>query len=110
MKVDNKIIYIAGFLIIAVMVVATLAYGNSNGKEFGGSDDAAEDVVQEEDPDFEPWTKGIWGDYELPGETESLLFALQAAIGAIIIGYFIGRYTKNKAESAATVEAATSEE
>ena len=28
--------------------------------------------------------------YELPGETESLLFAVQAAIGAIIIGYFIG--------------------
>ena len=27
-----------------------------------------------------------------------MLFALQAAIGAIIIGFFIGRYTKNKSE------------
>ena len=27
-----------------------------------------------------------------------MLFALQAAIGALIIGFFAGRYTKNKAE------------
>jgi cobalt transport protein len=32
--------------------------------------------------------------WEVPGETESLLFALQAAIGASIIGFFIGRYGK----------------
>lgn len=94
---NNKMVYIGGFAIIAILVIVTLAYGASNGFEFGGADDGARDVVDEVDPDFEPWTNGIWGDYELPSETASLLFALQAAIGAIIIGYFIGRYTSRKA-------------
>ena len=94
----NWQIYALGFAVIAVFVVGVLAWGNANGEEFGGADDGAEGVVEEVDPDFEPWTKGIWGDYELPGETESLLFAVQAAIGAIIIGYFIGRSVQKKKE------------
>ena len=80
---------------IAVAVIAILAYGNANGFGFGGADDAAGGIVGD---DYVPWWSGIWGSYELPGETESMLFALQAAIGAIIIGFFIGRYTKNKSE------------
>ena len=89
----SKAIYIAGFAVIAVVVIAILAYGASVGFEFGGADDAAGSLV----PD-EPWWTGIWGDYELPGETESMLFALQAAIGAIIIGFVIGRFTRTRAE------------
>ena len=89
----SKGIYVAGFVVIAVVVIAILAYGASVGFEFGGADDAAGSLV-----DGEPWWTGIWGDYELPGETESMLFALQAAIGAIIIGFVIGRFTKTKAE------------
>ncbi len=92
---DSKMIYIAGFAVIALMVVGILAYGTTqDGWEFGGADDGAEGVVEEVDPDYEPWFAGLLGDYELPGETESMLFALQAAIGAIIIGYAIGRFTK----------------
>ncbi len=94
----NTKIYIAGFAIIAIFVIVVLAVGNANGDLFGGADDGAEDVVAEVDPDFEPWTSGIWGDYELPGETESLLFAVQAAIGAIVIGYFIGRTVQKRKE------------
>ena len=53
---------------------------------FGGSDDAASEQI--EATNYEPWFSSIW---EPPsGEIESLLFALQAAIGAIIIGYFFG--------------------
>lgn len=55
--------------------------------EFGGADDAAEGVISEIDPSYEPWFKPLT---ELPGETESMLFALQAAIGAGVIGYSIG--------------------
>ena len=91
----SKWVYTAGFAIIAVAVIAILAYGSMHGFGFGGADDAAGGIVGD---DYEPWWTGIWGDYELPGETESMLFALQAAIGAIIIGFFIGRYTKSKAE------------
>jgi cobalt/nickel transport protein len=93
---ESKTIYIAGFAIIALLVIAVLAYGASQDWEFGGADDGAEGVVEEVDPDYEPWWNGIFGDYELPGETEGMLFALQAAIGAIIIGYFIGAYTRKQ--------------
>jgi cobalt transport protein len=88
---SNTTIYIVGFAIIAIMVIGTLAYGLSAGDEFGGSDDSGGSVA-EDDYGYEPWT-GNWMEdlgFELPGETESLLFAVQAAIGAIIIGYFIG--------------------
>ncbi len=95
----SKGIYIAGFAVIAVIVIAILAYGASVGFEFGGADDAAGGIVGD---DYVPWWSGIWGDYELPGETESMLFALQAAIGALIIGFFVGRYTKSKAEKQMT--------
>ncbi|MCP8305147.1 MAG: energy-coupling factor ABC transporter substrate-binding protein [archaeon] len=54
--------------------------------EYGGSDGAAEELITK--TGYEPWFDPIW---EPPsGEIESLLFALQAAIGAIVIGYFVG--------------------
>lgn len=89
----SKAIYVAGFALIAVAVIGILVYGSANGFEFGGADDAAGGIIGE---DYVPWYSGLFGDYELPGETESMLFALQAAIGAIIIGFFIGRYTRSK--------------
>lgn len=50
-------------------------------------------------PDYEPWFQPL---LEPPGgETESLLFALQAALGAGVIGYAIGLYRgrlKNRQE------------
>lgn len=83
--------YAAGFAAIAIAIIAILAYGNANGFEFGGSDDAGSSAIADNNGgSYDPWTDGIWGDYELPDEVESFLFALQAAIGAVIIGYFIG--------------------
>lgn len=96
-KKNNKLVYLAGFAIIIVMVVGTLAYGNTMNSEFGGSDDQGSDVIVEVSPGFAgPWWNGIFGDYEIPGETESMLFALQAAIGAIIIGFFVGYVYRGK--------------
>lgn len=58
------------------------------GAEFEGADDQAEDVINEINSDYEPWFDSIW---EPPsGEIESLLFSLQVAIGAGIIGYIFG--------------------
>ena len=88
---NNQKLYIGCFAVIIVLCVCTLAFANG---EFGGSDDAGGGVA--EDAGYEPWTGDILTiitgdpDYELPGETESCLFAVQAAIGALIIGYFIG--------------------
>ncbi|MCK9323775.1 MAG: energy-coupling factor ABC transporter substrate-binding protein [Candidatus Methanomethylophilaceae archaeon] len=89
-KKNYKFVYIAGFAVIALMVVGTLAYGAGNDSEFSGSDDQGGGIISDLDPGYQPWWDGIFGDYELPSEVESFLFALQAAIGAIIIGFFIG--------------------
>ena len=84
----NTKIYIISFGVIAVMIIGTLLFVNG---DFGGSDDAGGETAG--DYDYKPWTDNWMANFgfELPGETESLLFALQAAIGAIIIGFFIGQ-------------------
>ena len=65
--------------------------------EFGGSDDKGEEVIKTIKPNYEPWAKNL---IELPGdETESLLFALQAALGAGIVGYVLG-YFKGERKNA----------
>ncbi|MEA4978024.1 MAG: energy-coupling factor ABC transporter substrate-binding protein [Methanomassiliicoccaceae archaeon] len=92
MKITNKAFYLLGFAIIAAILIVILAYGAANGFEFSGADDQGGDAITEIDPSYEPWWDGIWGSYELPGETESMLFALQAAIGALIIGYVVGYF------------------
>ncbi len=57
--------------------------------EYGGSDDAASQAVASSQPGFKPWFEPIW---KPPSpEIESLLFAVQAAIGAGTIGYVVGR-------------------
>ncbi|MFZ5911310.1 MAG: energy-coupling factor ABC transporter substrate-binding protein [Chloroflexota bacterium] len=78
---------IAGVVLLAVL---GLVIGNIlvPGSEFGGADGQAEEVIASIDPNVEPWFSPIW---EPPGgETESLLFALQAALGGGIVGYVIG--------------------
>jgi len=74
-------------LLLAVILIAILPLCFVSG-EYGGADDQAEGIIQEVDASYHPWFESLW---EPPsGEIESLLFALQAAIGAGIICYFIG--------------------
>ncbi|MFZ5820867.1 MAG: energy-coupling factor ABC transporter substrate-binding protein [Chloroflexota bacterium] len=83
----NNWLLIAGVILLAVL---GLVIGNIliPGSEFGGADGQAEEVIASIDPNVEPWFSPIW---EPPGgETESLLFALQAALGGGIVGYVIG--------------------
>ncbi|WP_340701544.1 energy-coupling factor ABC transporter substrate-binding protein [Brevibacillus borstelensis] len=86
-------------LILAVAVLAVVPLLVVKDSEFGGADGAAEEAIMEVAPDYEPWFQPL---LEPPGgETESLLFALQAALGAGVIGYAIGLYRgrlKNKQE------------
>ena len=71
--------------------------------EFGGADGMAGELVEESDPDFEPWFQPILE--PASGEVESMLFALQAAIGAGIVGFVLGRITKKPAGAATPEEA-----
>ncbi|WP_217627918.1 energy-coupling factor ABC transporter substrate-binding protein [Bacillus solimangrovi] len=75
-------------LLSIVIFLAVLPMFMHEDSEFGGADGQAEQLISEISPNYEPWFETIW---EPPGgEIESLLFSLQAAIGAIIIGYIIG--------------------
>ena len=64
--------------------------------EFGGADGMAGELVEESDPDFEPWFQPILE--PASGEVESMLFALQAAIGSGIVCFVLGRVTAKKPE------------
>ena len=89
---------ILGVIILTVApLVMYLGHGEDDGY-FGGSDDQGGEAIEEMNPNYQPWFSPIW---EPPsGEIESLLFALQAAIGAIIIGYYIGYFKARKVYSA----------
>ena len=67
-------------LLIAAALLAVIPLALLRDTDFAGADGAAEEIVQELDPDYEPIAQPI---LEPPGgETESLLFCLQAALGA----------------------------
>lgn len=84
-----------------VVILAIFPLFIQKGAEFGGADGEAEEAIGEINSSYEPWFSSIW---EPPsGEIESLLFVLQAALGAGFIGYFIGyargKHKSQKAES-----------
>ena len=55
---------------------------------FAGADNQGMAAVTEIDPEYKPWFEPLW---EPPsGEIESLLFALQAALGSGLLGYYLG--------------------
>jgi cobalt/nickel transport protein len=59
------------------------------GGEFKGSDDMGTDAILQARPGYQPWFQPLW---KPPSdEVESLLFSLQAALGAGFLGYMIGR-------------------
>lgn len=87
--VDKKHIILLA-LVLVILIVPFIMYNGMSEEDgyFGGADGAASEAIEE--TGYEPWFSSIW---EPPsGEIESLLFALQAAIGAIIIGYVLGYY------------------
>lgn len=84
---SNKAKTIILLLLICVMIAVFPLILNKD-SEFEGTDTAASKIVSEIDPDYEVWVDPL---LEPPGsETESLLFCLQAAIGAGVFGYGIG--------------------
>ena len=85
--------------IIAVLLLAFVPLFAMKDAEFGGSDDAGSQVVEEVDSSYEPWAapvlERILGG-ELPGEVESLLFCVQTGIGVSIIAFVMGRFVERK--------------
>ncbi len=75
--------------LVAAIIIFPLAIYNGKGEDqgyFGGSDDQGPAYITS--TGYVPWFHPLWTPPS--GEIESLLFATQAAIGAIIIGYILG--------------------
>ncbi len=87
MKYGMELAVAALILVFAAVFLYQDAAIRASGEEaWGGADGAAAELI--ESSGYEPWIDPFW---EPPsGEIESLLFALQAAIGAIVIGYIFG--------------------
>ncbi|GCE00944.1 energy-coupling factor ABC transporter substrate-binding protein [Embleya hyalina] len=82
----NLLIVLAVVLLAALPVV--FGMGDDKDEPFAGADTQAETAITENDPDYKPWFSPL---YEPPsGEIESGLFALQAALGAGVVGYMFG--------------------
>ena len=92
MKVWQKNLILIGLVIL--LVAFPLWYCRD--AEFGGADGMAGELIEESNPDYEPWFQPIFE--PASGEVESLLFALQAAIGSGIVCFVLGRVTAKKPE------------
>lgn len=79
------------------LVISSFIIGTMKGGEFGGADDQIQNTVKQVDANYKPWFKHVW--QPPSSEVESLLFAVQAAIGAGFIGYYIGRKKNVKANT-----------
>ncbi len=92
MKVWQKNLILIGLVIL----LAAFPLWYCRDAEFGGADGMAGELIEESDPDYEPWFQPIFE--PASGEVESLLFALQAAIGSGIVCFVLGRVTAKKPE------------
>lgn len=88
---NRNLLLVAGVVLLAVIPMLLYQFGylpTATGEPFTGADGQAEQVIGSLAPHYRPWFSPVW---EPPsGEIESLLFALQAALGSGFIGYYVG--------------------
>ncbi len=82
------------FVVIAIALAILLQFALAGVVgSFEGTDDQAVSLIQDIAPGYQPWADHLWTpESDL---TETLLFALQAAIGVGIITYFLARWHKS---------------
>lgn len=97
-------------LVFGVILIVTIPLALLGNTEFGGTDNAGSGLIEEINGGYTPWFESFW---EPPsGEIESLLFCVQAAIGAGICGFVLGRIsrkTKKEDENDTEIEKSKSE-
>lgn len=79
---------VAGIVAIVVLALFLDSSRSSEGERFIGTDSAATSQIEQDNPRYEPWFNSIYA--PTSSEIESGLFALQAALGGIVLGYCIG--------------------
>ena len=96
-KSNKKTVIICLIVVVALALIPLFAL---KGAEFGGSDDAGSEMINEVTGiEYTPWFTPVLEQLiggELPGEVESLLFCVQTGIGVGIIAFFLGRFVERK--------------
>ncbi len=82
-KQHKNLLLITGIILLAITALMMNPAG-----EFSGADGTAESAIAEIDPGYKPWAENIWTPPS--GEIESLMFAMQAAIGSGVLFYIFG--------------------
>ena len=85
--------------ILVIVLVAFVPLFMLKDAEFGGSDDAGSQVVEQVNSGFTPIAEPIFEKllgHEIPGEVESLLFCVQSSIGVGVIAFVMGRFVERK--------------
>ena len=81
-------------IVLAILLIFAAQFfyiSSTTHAEYGGADDKPAGVIEQiTGGTYKPIASSIW--VPPSAEIESLLFALQAAIGAGILGYFFGYY------------------
>ena len=96
MKREGKIAVILFVMVIEIVAIPLFAL---KGAEFGGSDDAGSQKVEELTGEYEPWFTPVFEtalNGEIPGEVESLLFCVQTGIGVGVVAFLMGRFVERK--------------
>ena len=90
----NKNLRTVLICLLLCVIIAIIPLTTIKDSEFGGADGAAEEAITEIDKDYEAWYSPILG--PPGGETESLLFCLQAALGSGVFFYGLGYLVTRK--------------
>ncbi|RTL47409.1 MAG: energy-coupling factor ABC transporter substrate-binding protein [Rhodocyclaceae bacterium] len=103
----NLLLLIAVVLLAALPLWLVKAPAGPDGQPagiFGGADNQAREMITKINPDYRPWFQPLLE--PASDEIASLLFALQAAVGAGFIGYYLGMIrTRQKMRQAQAKEA-----
>jgi cobalt/nickel transport protein len=82
----RNLLMLLGVILLAAL---PLMIHRDGGSGFSGADAQATAQVAEIQPEYQPWFTPVWKPPS--GEIESLLFALQATLGAGLVGFYFGR-------------------
>ena len=87
-------------MLVAALIIVFVPLGVLRGAEFGGSDDAGSEMVEQVTGEaYEPWFTPVLEQFlggEVPGEVESLMFCIQTGIGVGVISFGFGYLVARK--------------
>lgn len=88
-RLINTAIIVFGLVFISIQVFVFKRFSG-----FSGTDDQSIDVINEVAPDYDPWINTMF-DFSHP-QSETILFALQGAMGVGVIVFYIIKQRQKK--------------